>query len=251
MKMRHSKIKGKICMITAALVLGLTGCGENQIPDLTNAEIQAIGEYIAITMMKYDLNNKSRLMELSVLDIEESVLEENGETEDSVGMGPVDDTPVVNAPGAEAETENPVRQEEYSMEEVMGLPEGMTVAFQGQEVYDSYPEEGDFFSMSASEGKKLLVLRFSVSNGTAQDQEMDMLASDAAFHVTVNGEYTRRALTTMLLDDMTTFVGTIPAQGSVETVLVVEMGQETASHISSLSLTVKNESKTYAMELLP
>ena len=47
-------VKRKISMVlTAALLMtGLTGCAENQIKDLSEDEIQAVGEYVALTMMK-------------------------------------------------------------------------------------------------------------------------------------------------------------------------------------------------------
>ena len=42
-----------VAIFTAALLItGLTGCAENQIPDLSGDEIQAVGEYVAITLMK-------------------------------------------------------------------------------------------------------------------------------------------------------------------------------------------------------
>ena len=45
-------VKRKISMVlTAALLMtGLTGCAENQIKDLSEDEIQAVGEYVALTI---------------------------------------------------------------------------------------------------------------------------------------------------------------------------------------------------------
>ncbi len=243
-------VKRKISMVlTAALLMtGLTGCAENQIKDLSEDEIQAVGEYVALTMMKYDINHRSRLMDLSVLDESDSSAEGADEeqiSEEPSGMAPVDDTPVVNASGKE-EQEAP----SYSLEEVMGLPEGLEVAFTGQEVYESYPENADYFSLNASEGRKLLVLRFSIVNAGEQEQNVDLLNSGAVFHIKVNETFSRRALTTMLMDDMATYVGTVPAGGSVDTVLVIEVDNGMAESISSVGLSVENGEKAYLSNLL-
>ena len=234
-----------VAIFTAALLItGLTGCAENQIPDLSGDEIQAVGEYVAITMMKYDINHRSRLMDLSVLDEADSVpgdsagTQEPEDEEEPSGMAPVDDTPVVDSEGKE---ETAVSS--YSLEEVMGLPEGLEVTFTGQETHDSYPEGEDFFSLNASEGKKLMVLHFSIANTGEQEQSLDMLHSETVFQITVNETYSRRALTTMLLDDMATYVGTVPAGGNVDTVLVIELESGMAENVSSASMNVKNEDK--------
>ena len=41
-------------------------CG-NEIPDLTEEESQRIGEYAAVTLLKYDANNRSRLVDPEVV----------------------------------------------------------------------------------------------------------------------------------------------------------------------------------------
>lgn len=235
--------KRKLTLLLAAVLLtfGTTGCGENQIPELSDDEVQAVGEYVALTMMKYDINNRSRLMELVEPLPPDTAVEpsETEEPEDLSGMRPVEDTLVVNGPEGE---EGAVSS--YTVEEVMGLPEGLSLTFQGEEIYDSYPGEGEFFSLNASEGKKLMVLNFMLSNAGAGEQNLDLLGSNTAFHVTVNGEYTRRALPTILLNDLSTFVGAVPGEGSVEVVLVVEVEESLANAVTSLSLSVKGQGET-------
>ena len=232
-------------MTAALLVFGMTGCGENQIPDLSDNDVQAVGEYVALTMMKYDINHRSRLMEL----IEEEAPEEDKEAwvpeEEAGGMKPVEDTPVVNEPEEEESTAS-----SYTVEEVIGLPEGISLTYQGQEAFDSYPGEGEILSLNASQGKKLLVLKFLLANAGSGEQSVDLLASNIAFHVTVNGEYTRRALPTILLNDLSTFAGSVSAGESKEVVLVVEVDESMASAITSLSLGVKAEDESAGSAVL-
>lgn len=236
-------------MITAAalLMVSLTGCAENQIPDLSGDEIQAIGEYVAVTMMKYDINHRSRLMDLTVLD-EDYVPEDPTETqepEEPSGMAPVDDTPVVDSAGKEEQA----AVSSYTLEEVAGLPEGVEVAFTERGIYDNYPEEGDFFSLNASAGRKLLVLHFSITNTGEQEQNVDILGSGSVFSVTVNETYTRRALTVMALNDLSAYEGMVAAGEKADAILVIEVDADMAENISSVSLQVRNEDKTHTMKL--
>lgn len=228
------------------LMVSLTGCAENQIPDLSGDEIQAIGEYVAVTMMKYDINHRSRLMDLAVLDadyVPESPTE--SQPEEPSGMAPVDDTPVVDSAGKEERA----AVSSYTLEEVAGLPEGVEVAFTERGIYDNYPEESDFFSLNASAGRKLLVLHFSITNTGEQEQNVDILGSGAVFSVTVNETYTRRALTVVALNDLSTYEGTIAAGEKADAILVIEVGADLAENISSVSLQVKNEEKVHTLKL--
>lgn len=163
-------------------------------------------------------------------------------TRKPAGMDPVDNTPVISANGQTGA--------KSSLEEALEFSEGVAVAYTGMALYDVYPEGVDDFAIRATEGKKLLVLSFSVSNTTAQDQTFDLLKQEPVFRITVNGDYARRSLLTMLENDFATFMGTIPAGGSTTTVLVVEIDSEMADNLTSISLNLKNDSKTCTIQLL-
>ena len=242
--MRKKNIAAVLTVVM--LSLGLTGCGDNMIPEMTDDQLQLIGEYAAVTLMKYDASNRSRLVELP--EETDPVIPDPMPpemSEEPSGMGAVDDTPIVSTPDNE-----PVN--DYSMEEVLGLGEGISVAYVDGELSGEYPydSETDYFKVTASEGRQLLVLHFSIANGTGQDQTVDLFSQETSFRITVNEDYTRRAMTTWLLDDMATFKGTIPAGETREVVLVIEVEQNSMSEIASVTLNLKNDSKTYTIQLL-
>ena len=59
--------KNMVCgALLCAMMLSMTACG-NEIPDLTEEESQRIGEYAAVTLLKYDANNRSRLVDPEVV----------------------------------------------------------------------------------------------------------------------------------------------------------------------------------------
>lgn len=247
MKMKHHNKNVAVFLIAALLML--SGCAENQIPELKDDEIQLIGEYVAITMMKYDLSHSSRLMDLTEEGMAGIALMPavTPEPEETSGMGPVDDTPIVDSTGeiVDSAGETVTIKNDYTMEEVMGLPEGVTVAFLGQGTYSSYPEESDFFSVTASEGKKIVVLRFSLTNNSEQEQSVDLLSSGASYRITLNDNYSYNALTTGLLDDLSTYKGTLSAGGSAEAVLLIQVEESVSEEILSVGIIVRNDSKSY------
>lgn len=243
--MRTKKFKAGLA--AAVICLGLTGCGENAIPELTESEMQTIGEYTAITLMKYDASSRSRLVDLpqevDPVVPEPEVPELPRETEEPSGMGETEDTPI---------TDISQQEEPGSMEDMLELAEGVNVSYVDAELRDTYPDGEEFgsFAMRASDGKKLLVLRFRFSNGTEQEQTVDIASQkELTFRITVNENYRRNAMTALLLDDMTALSETIPAGESMEAVLIIEVEQETIEEISSISLNLKNDVKSYTIQL--
>jgi len=93
----------KIAMISTMATVFLSGCG-NQIPDMTKEEAIQVGEFAAVTLLKYDANKRSRLVEEEVVLAYEQKQQELKAIADKMasesepegeGMKPVADTPTV------------------------------------------------------------------------------------------------------------------------------------------------------------
>lgn len=215
-----------LCSVAAALLM--TGCGE--MPELTQEETELISEYAVGKLVKYGTLQGSRLMDPKEYEVEEE--EEEPETEEPLEEEPEEEmeepTEVVDVSQDEEETQPMVS----SVEEYYGIPNIM-INYTGCEMAYSYPldEEGGvpFFSMDASPGMQLLVLKFNAQNISGEDQQMDMLGYGARFRVSVNGEASKGALATTLVNDMQTFRNVIPANSSIELVSIVEVPQGTSA----------------------
>lgn len=245
------KIYMKATAVGLTAMLMLTGCG-NKIPDMTEAQAQQIGEYAAITLLKYDANSRSRLVDVSVIeehDAKEQSLQEliaqQNKKPTSEGMKPVEDTPVVEI-GKDA-----VDVTVIGLEDFYDLPEGVTINYQEREICDSYSGDAseNAFVLDAKDGKKLLVMKFLVENQSGSNQRIDLFSKTAVYRVTMNGAESVNTLTTMLLDDMSTYVGTIAAGESKILVLLAEVDSDKADGITSLSLNLKNDAKTGTIQL--
>lgn len=243
----------KVCGILFLFIFLLTGCG-GDFPDMTREQEDMVGEFAAMQLLKYDANNRSRLVSQEEVEAREQQLlqkkqweEEQKAKQDQKGMDPVADTPIVD------KTQEP-NDDGESLEEFFDLPEGVTITYGGNEICESYyphnSEVSESLEVSASEGKELLVLKFVIANQTQADQTIDILSQNVVFHVTVNDAFTRNALTTMLPgEDMSTYKDNIPAGGSAAVVLLVELDADIGDNVSTVSLKLKNELKTDTIQL--
>ncbi len=213
-----------LCGIMAAALL--TGCGSTM-PDLTQEETDLISEYAVGVLLKYDKYHSGRLVDTTdyetVEDVEEPEEAEQPEPEQEQEEVPVDDTEVVDVSQDEETIATPATIEEY-----YGLQD-FTIQYTGYELAQNYPPDADennvFFSMDATEGMQLLVLKFTAFNTSSSDQTLNMLERGARFRVSVNGESSKGALATMLLNDMQTYNEVVPAGSMVELVSIVEVPQ--------------------------
>lgn len=235
----------KIIALCMCAVL-LAGC-ENVMPNMTDEQSNMIGEYAAITLLRYDANSRSRLVDLSkVEDKPEPVVPETPSqpVEEDTPETQQDTTPVVD------NTETGVNTVD-SMEAFLEFAEGIKLSCTGYEFCDSYQEgENSYFALEATEGKELLVLKFSIQNSSGTDVEINLFDREDSYRVTLNGSYTRAALTTMLSSDLKTYKEVVSAGGTNEAVLVFEVDPEQAADVSSIDLSLKNATETYTVSVM-
>ena len=129
----------------------------------------------------------------------------------------------------------------------------MTLTYRDYQIADSYPEDGsteDYFALDASTGKKLLILNFELTNGTDQEENVDFLSTASRYIITVNDGTRGNALTTMLPNDMSTYVETMAPGETQGLVLLLEVNEDMANEIQNISLRLKNTSNEYTIQLL-
>ena len=225
--------------LLCVMALGMTACG-NEIPDLTEEESQRVGEYAAVTLLKYDANHRSRLVdpEIVIAKLEKDAAKETGRQENA-------QTEEKPAESTASEAQAPTAQEDIttSLEDFFGLAEGVTLTYRDYQIADSYPEDG-------STGKKLLILNFELTNGTDQEENVDFLSTASRYIITVNDGTRGNALTTMLPNDMSTYVETMAPGETQGLVLLLEVNEDMANGIQNISLRLKNTSNEYTIQLL-
>jgi hypothetical protein len=252
--MRSEKSCNRIVLgiVGIACAAFLTGCTD-AMPDLTESETQAIGEYAGVVMLKYDAHHRSRLVDLSEYTFEEPMEEVFTET---VEEEPEEtETPEMGEGALVVDQTEPVEPNmpTVSLEEFLLLPNGMSLTYNGRLLAKDYPEEtepGDYFALHATDGKQFLVLQFTLSNGTGMPQDVNFLDDGITFKCILNGSATKTALVTLLANDMSTYLGEVPADAEESMVLIFEVTDEVAETLESVSLNLKSESDVYTIDLL-
>lgn len=232
------KIRILLCGIGIACIL--TGCG--QTVELTEEENEIITEYAVGLLLKYDKYYSNHLVQLEEYEEEtdsteaEPMEEEMFPEEETLPEeSPEPDTPVIDA------TEEP---QVSTIEEFYGI-EGIAFQYTGYELRDEYPEVTEesaelAFVMDASDGMKLLVLKFQGINLNGMETELNMMNYGTKIRVAVNGESPKSALSTMLLNDLQTYKGIIGAGEPVELAVVVEVPDGT--NVENLSIILRSDS---------
>lgn len=243
------KINVLLCGIGAACIL--TGCGTTV--ELTEEENEVITEYAVSLLLKYDKNYNNHLVDLTLYEEEQDSLQEEMPKEDVV---PEQEEPLpeenqesetVDTTVADAEEEVPIS----SIEEFYGIP-GFTFQYTGYDIAMQYPEMTEntadaFFAMEASPGTQLLILKFQAINQSGVESELNMMDYNTKIKVSVNGEASKFALSTMLLNDLQTYRGSIGAYELAELVAIVEVPAGTP--VNNISLILRGDADNATLPL--
>lgn len=217
----------------------LAGCG-NAIPEMTMEQQELVVEFAASELLKYDVNYQSKL---TAPEPEQQPEEEQGEQpkeplieEETLPEEIIADTDVTIV-----DNTGTVEAQNISIADFLDLT-GVEISYAGYETVDTYPEgeaKEAYFFMSATEGNKLLVLRFSALNVSGEELSIDLAKSQTRYKIILNGTE-KNALTTMLLNDMAYYQGTLAANESIELVLLCEIQDDQTEFIDTLQLKIKS-----------
>lgn len=239
------KIPGiKLAAMVAASAVLLGGCGEEPY-ELTDNENKIIVNYAAHILMKYDLNQNEGL-QFVWLNTEEDIPEDDG-TEAVEDSGDTGDSGDVAGDGLSDGGQTAEDEAVYSsLEELFGS-DSLSVEYAGAELADSYVES-DYYALSSAAGKQYLALYITVANNGSGEAEMDNLDADPWFYVSLDGETTIAQEFTVLMEDFSTWQGTIAEGETVQTVLLF-LVPDTVTDIGDLSLSVSVYGNNYQIIL--
>lgn len=238
--MKRKILCGGLLLIIAAL---FAGCS-NAIPEMNEEERSMVINYAADIVRKYDSNHVTKLQEPTpeptpepTEDQTKDNMDENAEEKEPSGT-PATETEVID------NTEGNDEPVIATVDDFLKL-DGFNFSYEGYEVADNYPQNDTetYFAMGATDGNKLLILKFMAQNNTGAEASLDMVDSGIRFKVQVNGN-TKNALVTMLLNDFANYQGVIGAGSSEELVVVSEIQDNQADNIASLNLIIRNEDES-------
>ena len=240
--MKNKKMRPFIILLAGTLIVSLSGCG-NMIPTLSEEQEALVVEYASTAVLKHDANYQGKLVDLSTLGNEEETPEEETTQE------PVEEADIPKEPEQMQEPQQDVLSAEQAeaeiqadAEQILGLQD-VSLTYSGYEVDEFYPKNGNeiYFVMNATPGNNLLVVKFTLRNLLNEEQDIQIQPGTVRVKIIMNGEE-KNALTTMLLNDLATYQGTLGPNEETELVVVGEYPVEDLQVIDSLSVKLKNES---------
>ena len=175
--------KGIVLILACFMMLVLGGCDSGEHIPLTPEESDAIAQYSAYLIMKYDTRktHKEKLLdEKQLKDAYKEIAAEEAEENGTLSVTPTPSptpvperdlkTPEVDPP--EVTPAEPIEiPDEKSGFESLGecFENKFKVSFVKSTIGESYRSELEYFSLNAPEGQKLLVTEFSILNESSKE----------------------------------------------------------------------------------
>ena len=222
-------------------------CGCTEYPSMSDADLDLVAEYAAGILLQNSSTAQNRLM-----DIEEAllILEEEAQQEQGKEEEPVEELEEEQEEIVEPDlSETPVKDLAENVEEdipsapinnALGV-DSLDVEINGYEIKDSYADGiGAFIALDAKEGHKLFVTKIILTNNTDSAIEVNMLELSTSFKISLDGNGYKYVLSTMLPDDLSTYIGKLGVGEVTELVLISEWKEEELDNITNPTLHIKN-----------
>ena len=210
-------MRSKLCIITIVACAALTGC--SNVPDLSHVDNDLTAQYMAVALLKNDDSYQG------VLDYDHSILEATpsptAEPTPAVTVTPTQeqDTDSANAGSDGASTDNTQNNDTDSLassepgaqssvepqaeqvppEQVYGI-KGISMKAVSYKLVKSYGSS--YANCTASKGKKLLVVQFSISNVSAKAKTIDLSKSGVQASIMINGQAAGDAMLSVVDEDL-------------------------------------------------
>lgn len=236
MRKRKSAVNKKLMVMISAMIsiMFLSSC---ESLDYTEEEEDIIANYAANLVLKHDVKYKYNY----VTDLENEtettpVYNEVVENETTAGN--------VNHEGQGGQSGISNGGTVESISQAFELPDGIQADYVDYSVVSSYPSDNsgnNVFVMKAVENSNLLVVKFRLTNQTAQDISVNLMSNGKKYKGILNESKKYNAQLTLLLDALNTYEGVISAGESRELVLVFQTQLDSAEDVRTLSVSVVND----------
>lgn len=240
MKRYLLKEKRVISIITVCIMLMLTGCGD-PMPDLSAEDSALVAEYAAGILLKHNKNYSGKIVNDDVIAaqlLQEKEFEENTEKYRRT-IEKSTETEEQESATADSRHKSNMTMEELS--QFLGITP-VNLAYDGYVICDSYPDESSpedvIVAFTAPPGRKLCILKFTLTNQSGEDAVVNIFDARYKFSVIINESRIEQVQATYALEDLAVYKDSILAGESREAVLILDLSAETAAGIGSLALSV-------------
>ena len=137
-----------------------------------------------------------------------------------------------------------------SSDESKEVVDDIFLSYQGYMVSSTYPESSKSYVVNADKGKKLLVLRFDLYNGSDRDKSVNFIPMNLMFQIILNGKNIGYSSVTFLPNDLASYSGNIESRAHQSVVVLTQISSSEATNIQNLGMIVtrNGSTTTYALE---
>ena len=251
--------KGKVLGLFAMSAMLLTGCID-AMPELTAEQSDIITEYAAGPLLKYSPNYNYRIAdEEEVLaamaarqEAAEAESETAAETEPETDSAQPEEETNQNTSSTETETEPETEQIQFVADldfaAELGIDD-LIIRYQSFEICSSFPQDNSGFSVDAAQGKKLLVMHFDLEGLPEKDVDCNLFDYDIKMRVNVNDTASATVLSTLLPNDLASYMDVVHAGDIVDVVAVAAIEDMTEEEIQTLTLWASSGAQTCTVRL--
>lgn len=226
-----------IGMTVFSLFLG--GCGTS-VFELTAEEEELIVHSAAYFVAKHNIQQKDGVSNVIIEEETESETESESVTE--IETESQDNTSTGDGEGSTS-TEETLVETGISLAEAIGHATDLKITYEGSYLADNYVE-GAAYSVDAAEGCTYYVMKIKLTNISGGDVEVNNAAVNPIFKL-VSEAVSVKSEVTFLNSDFSTYIGTIPAGQSVDTIILFEVPDAKAESVSApvLYITIGNDTE--------
>ena len=136
-----------------------------------------------------------------------------------------------------------------SSDQSQEISEDIFLSYQGYMVSSTYPESSKSYVVNADKGKKLLVLRFDLYNGSDVTKKVNMIPLNLLFQIVLNGKNLGYSSVTFLPNDLSSFSGDIESRAHESVVVLTQISEKEATNIQSLGMIVSLRGQDQSVNL--
>ncbi|MDE7203440.1 MAG: hypothetical protein K2O91_16440 [Lachnospiraceae bacterium] len=248
--------KGKILGLLAMSAVLLTGCVDSM-PELTTEQSEIIAEYAAGLLLKYSSNYNYKIASEQEVSAAMAARQEVSEPETEEETNTTQTEEETNPNDSSSET--PATETESGAEQVQIVADldfaaeldidDLIIRYQSFELCSSYPQDNSGFSVSAAQGKKLLVIHFDLEGLPEEDIDCNLFDYDIKMRVNINDSTSATVLNTMIPNDLASYMEVVHAGEIVDVVAVAEINDMTEEEIQTLTLRASAKGQTCTVKL--
>lgn len=237
--------KAIVAAISVCAIFTLTGCSEKLV-ELAPSEENEIISYSAHTVTLYNIHQEKGYVHLS-----EEYLKTIKETKSDESTNTPTNTPTntsTDTPAKEGSNTGQIETEVANATQAIGISD-LDVSYLGMELSNEFLGGQGAYEVSPESGKKLLVLKFQLSNLSKEKLSVNILKQIEKFTVRINDTKTVSSMITILPTDMGTLETTLEVGGKQESYLFFQVSQQTQDELNAIEFIVKRGAKDYKVKI--